>query len=274
MDVTEEFLDVLFHPDHGYGSEVNPCIDCHLFMFRKAKAFMDEIKADFLVSGEVVGQRPMSQNRPTLMHIDKKSGLGGLLLRPLSARLLPPTVPETKGWVDREKLLDFRGRSRKPQMALADRLRIEYFAQPAGGCILTDPNFARRFRVLVGNRKSENVGADDLSLLRFGRHFWPDPALQIVVGRDEKDNNEIERFQGSARMMFFPGSEKGPTVMAMGVRGLQDIRLAAGITARYTSKDGFSPVRIIYRGQGQEGSIDATPFSDADMEVWKVCSRD
>ena len=272
LDITDEYLDVLFHPDHGYGSEVNPCIDCHLFMFRKAKAFMDEIGADFLVSGEVVGQRPMSQNRPTLIHIDKVSGLRGLILRPLSARLLPPTVPEEKRWVDREKLFDFSGRSRKPQMALAVRLGVEGFHQPAGGCILTDPNFARRFRMLLGNRTSDRVNADDLSLLRFGRHFWPNPDLQVVVGRDEKDNREIERFEGPDRMTFFPENGKGPTAMAMGIRGRDDIGLAASIIARYSSKNGSSTVRIGYRGQGREGIVEAKPFSDTDMEGWKVGS--
>src|SRR3990170_2260758 len=149
FNVSNEYLGVVKHPKHGYGSNINPCIDCRVFMLKKAKQYMEETGASFIVTGEVLGQRPMSQRKDAMRLIEKEADLKGLVLRPLSAKFLPVTIPEKEGWVDREKLLNIQGRSRKPQMKLADDLGIRDYPCPAGGCLLTDPSFAKRMKDLI-----------------------------------------------------------------------------------------------------------------------------
>lgn len=204
-----EFIEVLKNPEFGYGSVVNPCIDCRILMFKIGKEVMDQVGATFLVTGEVVGQRPMSQKRDTLFLIDREAGMDGWILRPLSARLLPETLPEKKGWVDREKLLGWAGRSRKPQIELAATFRFSHVPSPAGGCLLTDHNFKERvtdFIALDGNRTTALA-----PLLRYGRHFrfgetW------VIVGRDEADNRHLDRLIRGNGMAFHPVGFSGPGV--------------------------------------------------------------
>jgi tRNA-specific 2-thiouridylase len=268
FDVSEEFLPVFLNPEHGYGKGVNPCIDCHLFMLRRAKAFMDEIGAHFLITGEVVGQRPMSQTKPTLFHIDKVSGLRGLILRPLSAKLLPPTLPEMEGWVDRNVLFDISGRSRKRQFELAEKLGITKYNSPAGGCILTDPNYARRVKAFFEHREKKEVTIEELKLLRLGRHFWPNTHLQVVVGRDEKDNIALEHFR-RGRWVFYPANGKGPLVLAQGVRDESDHAVTAGITSRYCSGNKSSH-QICSDRNGESREYIGVPVSDTELETWRV----
>jgi len=270
IDITEEFLPTLLRPKHGYGSGVNPCIDCHIFMFKKAASMMEEMNAGFLVTGEVVGQRPMSQNKPTLFHIDKETGLKGLILRPLSAKCLPQTLPEEKGWVDREKLYAISGRSRTSQFDLARRLGITKYNAPAGGCILTEPNFSRRAKALFSHKKKEEIDIEALKLLRFGRQFWPTPNLQVVVGRDEKDNLALRAFQKERWAFYAADTIKSPLVIANGINGKEDLKIVAQITARYCSGDRTKQRRIHYQSNHEEGDITVMPISDTLLEKWRV----
>jgi len=270
IDISEEFLPVFLNPAHGYGSGVNPCIDCHLFMLRKVAEMMEAIHASFVVTGEVVGQRPMSQNKPTLFHIEKLSGLKGRILRPLSAKLLPATLPEEKGWVDREKLFDFSGRSRTPQMALASRLGITRYVQPAGGCILTEPGFSDRARALLAHREKMEITVEELKLLRHGRHFWPKDHLHVVVGRDKDDNAAIEAFKEGRWVFWASDTRKSPIVLAKEIIDESDIQICAGITARYIGGEKSDTFSIHYRSGGREGDITVPPLPDSLLEDWRV----
>src|SRR5574341_332534 len=192
-----EYLEMLLHPRFGYGANANPCVDCRIFMMRKAKEIMEREGADFVFTGEVLGQRPKSQRRDTLRIIERESGLDGRLLRPLSAKLLPPTIPEREGLVDREKLLDISGRSRHRQVELARELGIADWPQPAGGCCyLTDEAFARKFFDILGAREAagqpRRLSREDVVLLSTGRHFRISPRARLVVGRSEVENALLE----------------------------------------------------------------------------------
>ncbi|UCB45448.1 MAG: hypothetical protein JSV25_14760 [Spirochaetota bacterium] len=191
IDVSDDYTNLLLYPKYGYGSAINPCIDCKIFFFQRAKELMEELKADFVATGEVVGQRPMTQNRNMMRHIEKKSGLEGYLLRPLSALILDPTIPEREGWVNRNHLFGISGRGRKSQMILATELGIEHYPSPAGGCILTEKGFRIRFNDLIEHKKV--VSVDDLFILRYGRHFRLSPENKLVVGRNRVENEFLQR---------------------------------------------------------------------------------
>jgi len=197
MDITGRHLEVVRDPRHGYGGNMNPCIDCHALMFRIAGEILEEEGAGFVFTGEVLGQRPMSQNRRSLELVAADSGLNGLLLRPLSAKLLRPTVPEEKEWVRREELLDLQGRSRKPQMEMARQRGIKDYPSPAGGCLLTEKGFSRRLKDLLSSRT--HVETEELELLRMGRHFRLAPQTKLVVGRNRKENEAIASLKGIGR---------------------------------------------------------------------------
>src|SRR4030066_1956047 len=192
LNVSEEYLHVVKNPKHGYGSNMNPCIDCKICMCKKAKAYMEEIGAFFLVTGEVLGERPMSQRRDSMRLIEKEAGLDGLILRPLSAKLLPASIPEKEGWVDREKLLKIQGRSRKPQIQLADHYGIYDYPCPAGGCLLTDPGFTQRMKDLMFHQTDFSL--NDVHLLKMGRHFRFSDGVKLVVGRNEEENQKIKTY--------------------------------------------------------------------------------
>ena len=228
----QEYLAIVRNPVHGYGKNLNPCIDCRLFLLRNAAEYMREIGASFLVTGEVVGERPMSQKRNTLRMIEKRAGLLGLILRPLSARLLEPTIPEQEGIVDRERLLDISGRSRKPQMALAERYGITEYPSPAGGCLLTDPGFSRRLRDLLATQQA--VGSNDINLLKVGRHFRLSGGLRAVVGRDHADNEAILSLRRPGDVILRNADVPGPVTLCRGVPTDEALRQAAALTARYS----------------------------------------
>ena len=234
VDVSKEYLNLIKNPCFGYGKNLNPCIDCHIFMLRRAKEFMFEHKANFVVSGEVLGQRPMSQNKATLGKIEKESGLEGLLLRPLSAKLLPITIPEQNSWVERGKFFDFSGRSRKPQIELARQLALEGFGQPAGGCVLTDPGFSRRLKDLMAYNKEFNL--DDIQLLKLGRHFRLSNQAKLVLGRNHQENQSLIGFMRKGSMILKPINIPGPTGLLILQHGLvyhDLLELSAGILVRY-----------------------------------------
>ena len=192
FNVSEEYLSVVKDPSHGYGKNMNPCIDCRIFMLKKAKAYMQDSGAAFIVTGEVLGQRPMSQRKDAMRLIEKEAELEGFILRPLSAHVLPMTIPEKEGWVDREKLLKFQGRSRKPQIKLAEHYGIRDYPCPAGGCLLTDPGFAKRMKDLMLHKPDFSL--NDVHLLKVGRHFRLSDGVKLVVGRNEEENQKIETF--------------------------------------------------------------------------------
>ena len=209
-----DYMRIVENPPHGYGRGLNPCIDCRIYMLKKVKEMMAVNGASFVITGEVLGQRPMSQHRAAIRMIEKESGLEGLILRPLSAQHFPPTAPEREGIVDRQKLLSFSGRSRKPQIDLAARLGVKDYPCPAGGCLLTDPVIAARLRDLFAHVRDYDMA--DLQLLKIGRHFRLHPGLKIILGRDQSENDQIQALAGPVSVLYRPFAFRGPTCLATG----------------------------------------------------------
>ncbi len=190
LDLREEYLDeVLFDPKYGYGKTFNPCIDCHGFMFRYTGKLLKKYDASFMISGEVVGQRPMSQNKEAMGNVVRLSEHDDLIVRPLSAKVLPITKPEREGWINRDKLMDITGRSRAPQLQMVKDIGLENFEPPAGGCLLTEINFSKRLEDFVNNDKME---IDDIDTLKFGRHLRLPDGAKLIVGRHQEDNNKLQ----------------------------------------------------------------------------------
>lgn len=233
MDVIEEYKDVVINPKHGYGANLNPCLDCKGFMVRKAREWMETHGFDFIVTGEVLGQRPMSQRRDTMPVVARESGAFDRLLRPLCAKLLPPTLPEREGWVERERLFDFNGRSRKPQMALAERYGFREYAQPAGGCcFLTNEQYSHKLRDLWQARGTRRYELEDILLLKVGRHLRPRPHFKLIVARDDGENNFLLGFRDRyAHLLAI--SHPGPLALIDGEANEADLELAARLTARF-----------------------------------------
>jgi tRNA U34 2-thiouridine synthase MnmA/TrmU len=209
-DISSQLIQVVKAPRYGYGKNMNPCIDCHLLMISRALDHLEDVGANFLATGEVLGERPMSQNRAALELIARKSGAEDLLLRPLSAKLLPPTLPEREGWIDRESLLDLQGRSRKRQMELAERWGFTSYKSPAGGCLLTDPGFSSRLRIL--KERIPDYDLDDVFLLRVGRHFWVDQH-RVVLGRRDAENARLMEMALKSDHLFKERDYPGPVAL-------------------------------------------------------------
>jgi tRNA-specific 2-thiouridylase len=234
IDVIDQYREeVLLNPQYGYGANLNPCLDCKIFMVKQAHAWIQQNKFDFIVTGEVVGQRPMSQRTATMPLVAKQSGADELLLRPLCAKLLPPTLPEINGWIDREKLFGFNGRSRKPQIELATELGFTEFPQPAGGCLLTDKIFCRRLQDLWEFRGKKYYSPKDLELLKIGRHLKPRPEIRMIIGHNESDNNFLQNYCDEFVSLMCT-SHKGPLVLLQGSIDHETLELAAKITARFS----------------------------------------
>lgn len=254
IDISKEHLEIVKKPKYGYGKNMNPCIDCHLLMLKKAKELMQEDScgcirvmsqakqgalrysdADFVATGEVVGERPMSQNRNILRLLEKESGLERYLLRPLSAKLLEPTIPEKKGVVDREKLLDIQGRSRKRQLELAKKFKLKWYPTPSGGCLLTDPQFSLRLKEML--KKWPSADCDDIELLKHGRVFWEKKFL-IVVGRDKEENLIIKKLKKEGDIIIEPQNIPGPITLIRGYRkpSILVINKAKDFAKRYFNK--------------------------------------
>jgi tRNA U34 2-thiouridine synthase MnmA/TrmU len=252
IDISREYFDeVLLHPKHGYGANMNPCLDCRSYMLAKAADYMKKTGADFVFTGEVLGQRPKSQYRQALMIAAKESGLGDRLVRPLSAKLLPPTLPEAEGWLDREKLLGISGRSRKVQMAEVQRLGLnpEDIPQPAGGCcFLTDEAYSRKLRDWLDHQESPGADAEAFVLLKVGRHLRLPDEVKVVIGRDESENAFLANHR-RGRWEFFALDAPGATVLAEAPRDLrwEEIERVAAITARYGQARDAAAVRVGYR---------------------------
>lgn len=234
FDVIDEFKSVVLNPKHGYGANLNPCLDCKIFMVHKTMALLKEGGFDFMVTGEVIGQRPKSQKRSTMQTLIDETGAFDLLLRPLCAKCLLPTLPERENWINRELLYDFSGRSRKPQIALAKQLGLMEYSQPAGGCLLTDVGFCNRMRHLWEYRGKRDYSKDDLTLLKIGRHLVPNVGYKIVVSRNELENDFLQPFKLRFTHLFSI-SHNGPIALIDGVFDEEDINLAARIVARYSA---------------------------------------
>jgi len=269
------YLDMLVHPKYGYGQNANPCVDCRVFMMRRAREIMEAEGAAFVFTGEVLGQRPKSQRRDTLRIIERDSGLDGRLLRPLSARLLPPTIPEQQGLVDRSRLLDISGRSRLRQMALARELGLTDWPQPAGGCCyLTDESFARKFFDVLDARASageeRRIEPEDVILLSTGRHFRLSPRAKLVVGRTEVENALLEHHvDGRARLEA--KDIPGPVALVEGEPTWEERQLAARIVARYGKGKDLPQVKVEWREGDLVEEYEVAPEADeARLEKLRV----
>ena len=248
IDITEEHMQMLHSPRYGYGKNMNPCIDCHTLMLKVAGRRMEAEGADFVFTGEVLGQRPMSQGKQSLHVVAKNAGYPDRILRPLSAQLLPETEPERSGKVDRSRLLDIQGRGRKRQMEMAANYGITSYPPPAGGCLLTDPIFTRRLRDLFDRHPGHRLR--DIELLKVGRHFRLTEATKAVVGRNAMDNATIERWAGAGDALIRIEQFPGPTVLVPGGGSEAERRLAAGLCARYSDapRDREAVTRCLLNG--------------------------
>jgi tRNA U34 2-thiouridine synthase MnmA/TrmU len=265
--VANEYLDIIKNPKHGWGSSMNPCIDCRIYMFRRAKEYMEKTGADFIVTGEVLGQRPMSQHLRAMKIIEQESGLEGLIVRPLCAKLLAPSKPEKEGLIDREKLLALKGRSRKPQIQLAAEKGITDYACPAGGCLLADKIFGRKLRELL--RHQPDAGFSEVRLLKYGRHFRLADGSKIIVGRDQQENDTLERLgRAHAKLQVIDGL--GPVTLAPPDISDEMKLLAASITARYSQGNTRSSIMIRCWRDGQEELLEIAPVDDTQLSAWRV----
>lgn len=248
----DPYLEIIKSPEHGYGSAMNPCLDCRILVLNQAKKYMEKISADFVVTGEVLGQRPMTQRKDTLDLIKRESTLGDRLLRPLSAKLLPPTLPEEEGWIDGGKLLDISGRSRKRQLSLADQLGVNNYSQPAGGCLLTEDEFGHRIQEVFNHKGKEQTTVDDLKILKYGRHFRLPDGAKAIIGRNEEENEYLEEFSPdywSIRIVDYPG----PLTLITRGATEQEVTIAARLTGRYSQgRDQPSLEAILEKNGGTE----------------------
>ena len=274
IDVIEEYKDVLINPKHGYGQNMNPCLDCKIFMVNKAQAWawMKENNFDFIITGEVIGQRPMSQRKQTMPIIARESGAEDRLLRPLCARNLPPTIPEVEGWVDRDKLFGFSGRNRKPQIALAKSLGFTEYSQPAGGCcFLTDKSYSDKLVDLWHNRNSKQYELDDIMLLKVGRHIRPKPNFKLIVSREAGENLYLDGYKKDFPSIY-PISHHGPLALVDGQPDQEDFELAASIVARYSQgKDADQVTVRIESRQGETRDLKVRPVAPIEIaSSWHV----
>nr|VFJ75908.1 MAG: tRNA U34 2-thiouridine synthase MnmA/TrmU, contains the PP-loop ATPase domain [Candidatus Kentron sp. FW] len=270
IDVSEEYKEVLLNPRHGYGAHMNPCLDCKCFMVRKAHEWMLAHDFDFIVTGEVVGQRPKSQRRDTMPVVARESGAEARLLRPLCAKNLAPTLPEQSGWVNRERLYDFSGRSRKPQMALAKQFGFTDYAQPSGGCcFLTDAQYSAKLADLWASRGERTYDLDDIMLLKVGRHLRPRPYFKLIVARDEGESNFLDGYRRSF-IHLQTTSHAGPTTLVDGETDQDDLHLAARLTARFGKGRSEANVEVrINHPDGASQSLTVTPMpAESIPEAW------
>lgn len=248
-----DYLEIVRNPRHGYGKGVNPCVDCRIYLLRKAKEYMLESGADFIITGEVLGQRPMSQRRDTLRVIERESGLEGLILRPLSAQHFEPTIAEKEGWVDRSKLLAIKGRSRKDLFSLADELDVINYPCPAGGCLLTELSFVPKVKDVFDH--SQELNLRDFRLLKIGRHFRIGSHSKVVIGRNESDNHLLETARQPEESAITWQEGNTPVGVIIGDQSAELNELAARILLRYTKAEPGSECRINLRSSGSENSF-------------------
>ena len=271
IDIVEEYKDIVINPKHGYGANLNPCLDCKIFMVQKAHEWMQEHNFDFIITGEVMGQRPMSQRKKTLPVVSAESGADDLLLRPLCAHNLPETRPEKEGWVDRQQLHSITGRSRKPQMALAQQFGFEDYAQPAGGCcFLTDQNYAVKLQDLWDNRGHKTYELDDIMLLKVGRHIRPSKAFKLIIAREEGETRFLSGYKKQFQSIKTV-SHAGPLTLIEGENlDAQQIELACAITARFSKGRDAESVEVIFSDRDQSSrAIHIKPLAEIQQD-WYI----
>lgn len=267
--LSEKFIEIVKNPKFGHGRNMNPCMDCRILMLREAKEFMDMTGADFIITGEVLGQRPMSQRRDALDIIDRETGLRGRILRPLSAKLMKPTQAEELGLVDREQLYGIGGRSRKPQMALAQELGLTEYPSPAGGCLLTEPNYSYRLRELFQHDPSPAM--NDYHLLRLGRHFRLGPSCKAVIGRDEAENTMILGLSGDAAILLHVPDYGSPVTLLTGPAVTPgEIAAAASLCARYSAARTLKNVVVNVQDRGKQYTLEVMPAEAAMIETFLI----
>jgi len=272
VDIIDEYKQIVFNPQYGYGANLNPCLDCKIFMVSKAREWIEQHNFDFVITGEVVGQRPKSQRKHTMPIVQHDSGIEDRLLRPLCARNLPETLAEREGWVDREKLHDFSGRSRKPQMALAAEFGLKDYAQPAGGCcFLTDRSYSVRLQDMWDARGERQYELDDIILLKVGRHIRPAPHFKVIISREEGEGNFMQGYR-----KLYPSlktiSHGGPFALLDGTPTKEDIEFAARIIGRYGQGRHADEVALEYRTpDGEVSELRVSPLHPDDIPArWLI----
>jgi hypothetical protein len=270
--LSDKFINIVKNPKFGHGKNMNPCMDCRILMIREAKEFMEMVGADFIITGEVIGQRPMSQRRDALDIVDRETGMRGYILRPLSAKLLKPTIPEQEGLVNRDMLYGFGGRSRKPQMALAAEFGLTDYPAPASGCLLTEPNYSYRLSELLAYDRDPSL--DDLNLLRLGRHFRLSRGCKVIVGRDERENNAIVSLLGDHGPFLRVEDHAGPITVIRGDADDREVRLAAALCARYSDARLFPEVQVKVWNRDSGSVITVTPADNVIIDHYKVERKD
>jgi len=267
IDLSDKFVGIVKKPKFGYGKNMNPCIDCRILMLKEARDFMDKIGADFIIAGEVLGQRPMSQRKDILYCIDKEAGVRDCVLRPLSAKHLKVTAPETKGIVNRDMLFDFRGRSRKPQIALAKEFGLTEYPAPAGGCLLTEPNYAHRLKEFLTYKPHPSL--DDLKLLKIGRHFRFSPSCKIVIGRNKAENENICSLSVNGCLLKVEGYGS-PTTLIDGDITDEALRVAASLCARYSDAKNLSEAEVSVIKGSDTFTFRVSPASNEIIEALRI----
>lgn len=267
VDISERFLELIKAPEHGFGANMNPCIDCKILMIKEAQKICEKEGFDFLVTGEVLGERPMSQRKEALNIIKNKSQAGDTLLRPLSAQLLEPTEPENNGLIDRKKLLAIKGRSRKPQLALARKYKITKFFSPAGGCLLTEERFASK---LADLKKNESLNKEQVALLKRGRHFRLDERAKIVIGRNRQDNEMLKLFKKDNVSLILENAA-GPFSLVVGDLSEESLQKAAGLVVAHSKMKNERNVPVLYWREGDEKRrISADALSREEIEKMRI----
>ncbi len=262
IEAGRPYFEIVKNPVYGYGKNLNPCIDCRIFMMKKAKAYMQKHKASFLITGEVLGQRSMSQHKPVLNRIEKQSDTQGIVVRPLSAKLFKESVPEENKWVERSKLFAIQGKSRKTQLRLAKKLGIKAFLNPAGGCLLTDKGFSDKMRDLIQHKK--DFTENDVKLIKSGRTFRISARAKLAVGRNEKQNRCLLGMAKEKDYIFLTRDIPGPVGIGRGLFDRDAVKKSAGIVARYSDSKPREKVKVYYRRYSgkEEKSVLTVPVDD------------
>ena len=269
---SRRLLELVKAPAYGHGANMNPCIDCRLDVLTMARDRMVELGCDFVITGEVLGERPMSQRRQPMDMVRKRSGLGGLLLRPLSAKLLEPTIPEQRGWIARERMLEIKGRSRKPQMELAKRLGITEYPSPAGGCLLTDPAFSAKLSDLLSHDPEAQV--NDAHLLKVGRHFRLFPSAKLVVGRNHRENGVVASYARQGDILLEAADFVGPAALLRGANTPEALSLSAAIAAAYGKGRREPAVRVGWRAVGGgAGVVEVAPSNQSAISQFRIAGE-
>jgi tRNA U34 2-thiouridine synthase MnmA/TrmU len=269
--LSEKFLEIVKNPKYGHGKNMNPCIDCRILMLKEAREFMNMVGADFIITGEVLGQRPMSQRKNLFPMMDKEAQVRGYVVRPLSAKLLDVTIPEQKGMVNRDSLYDFSGRSRKPQIALAAEFGLTDYPSPAGGCLLTEPNYSFRLKELFTHIKEPDF--KDINLLRVGRHFRVSPECKIVVGRNEKENEIIKNLSGTEDCILRVEGHGSPLTIVVGKASEKELEIAASLCARYSDAKNLPLINVTVLVNNKRYHVKVKPARNEILDIYRIERR-